>query len=184
MSLTEHTLAGRIAAVVMLAVLAAALWLGPISAYLDLIGSGAEQLEQQAALLQRYRALVRQPATETGRTDLGALSVMLPDGGEGQAIAQLQERLKTAATTNRVQVQSLQVLRNEALASAVRIGVRIHAAGDLASLVRLLYAIETAHPVLYPDNLQIQLRAPVAGAAAEAIDFRLDVSAFQPGPAS
>ena len=111
-------------------------------------------------------------------------AVMLAETAEAQAIALLQETVKTAAASSKVQVQSLQVLRSETLASAVRIGVRIRAAGDMAGLARLLFAIEAASPVLYPDNLQIQARTTAPGKPAEALDFQLDVSAFKPGAAS
>jgi hypothetical protein len=92
--------------------------------------------------------------------------------------------VKAAASASKVRINSLQVLRGETLARAVKIGVRIRAAGDMASLARLLFAIEAARPVLYPDNLQIQTRAAAPGKAPEALDFQLDISGFKPGTSS
>ena len=90
MSLAEQPARGRVAALAILALLLAALWVGPVSAYLDLVGGGTERLAQRAALLQRYRALAGTPAPETTRPKPGAPTVMLPDTPEAQAVALLQ----------------------------------------------------------------------------------------------
>jgi general secretion pathway protein M len=187
MSILGHPARGRVAALAVLAVLLAALWTGPVSAYLDLVGDGADRLEQRALLLQRYRTLASMlpaPETETLRSSAGSPAVMLPDTPEAQAVAMLQESVKAAASASRVRINSLQVLRSETLASAVKIGVRIRAAGDVAGVARLLFAIEAARPVLYPDNLQIQAHAATPGKAPEALDFQLDISGFKPGGSS
>jgi hypothetical protein len=96
----------------------------------------------------------------------------------------LQETVKTAATAAHVQVLGLQVLRGEAVSGATRIGVRVRASGDMAGLRNLLYAIETAKPLLYPDNLSIQSHAATPGAAASVLDFQFDISGFKAEPAS
>jgi Type II secretion system (T2SS), protein M subtype b len=149
-----------------------------------LVGARAERLAERTALLHRYRALVDMPALEATRSKPGAPAIMLPDTPEAQTIALLQENVKAAAEASKVRINSLQVLRSETLASAVKIGVRIRAAGDVAGLARLLFAIEAARPVLYPDNLQIQARAAAPGKAPEALDFQLDISGFKPGTSS
>ena len=171
---------GRAVALALLALLIAALWIGPIGAYLDLVGAGSDELAAKAMLLQRYRALVATPATEATST----AAIMLPPTPEAQAVALLQETVKSAATAGKMRIDSLQVLRSEALAGALKIGVRVRAAGDAAGLAHLLFAIEAARPVLYPDNLQIQARAAVAGTAPGMLDIQLDVSAFTPATAS
>ena len=53
-----------------------------------------------------------------------------------------------------------------------------------ASLRSLLYAVETAHPLLYPDNLQIQSHATMPDAAPGILDFQLDISGFKMEPQS
>ena len=181
MSILGNPARGRVAALAILALLMAALWAGPVSAYLDLVGDGAERLEQRALLLQRYRTLASMPAPETLRSTPGSPGVTLPDTPEAQAVAMLQESVKAAASASRVRINSLQVLRGETLANAVKIGVRIRAAGDVAGLARLLFAIEAARPVLYPDNLQIQAHSATPGQAPGALDFQLDISGFKPG---
>jgi hypothetical protein len=54
----------------------------------------------------------------------------------------------------------------------------------VASLRNLIYAIETARPLLYPDNLQIQSHATSPDAAAGPLDFQLDISGLKSEPAS
>jgi hypothetical protein len=166
----------RAVALAVLALLLALLWLGPVSLYLEMVCGGAEQLAQRGALLKRYEALARAPPPETPPP--AKSPDLFPAVPEAQAVAMLQETIKAAAAANHIEVRSLQVLRNDAVADTGRIGVRVRAVGDVASLGRLLYAVESAQPALYPDNLQI-----IAPPAAP-LDFQLDVTGFRSGGAS
>ena len=188
MTLTRRGINGRIAALALLALLLIALWVGPAAAYLGLIQSGSDAIERQAALLQRYRALVDAPRPDVSLA--AASDLLMPAIPDSQALARLQETLKAAAGAAQVQVLGFQVLRTEALPGAVKIGVRLRGSGDVAALGRLLYAVEAARPLLVPDNLQVQGRAvaPVAGSAPEPgpvpLEFQLDVSGFKTGASS
>jgi len=175
----------RVAALGILLLVGIAVWLGPVVAYFDMLGSGAGVLARRNAVLQRYRALAAAPADPAPTPRPANLPASLfPDVPEAQALALLQETVKAAAVANRVQVQSLQVLRSENVGEAAKIGVRLRAAGDVASLGRFLHAIESARPVLYPDNLQIQAPSPVQGAAAGNQEFQVEISGFRAGAAS
>lgn len=181
----NNTSRSRVIALGVLLLLGVAIWLGPISTYFDLLSDGAEALARRNAVLQRYRALATarvepEPASRPANVPAG----MLPDIPEAQALAVVQEKVKAAAMANRVQVHSLQVLRTESIADAAKIGVRLRAAGDVASLGQFLHAIEDAQPVLYPDNLQVQAPPPVQGAATGSLEFQLDVSGFRAGAGS
>jgi general secretion pathway protein M len=174
----------RAGALAILLVLFLVLWLGPVGAYLDFIGQGGDEIVQKSALLQRYRALAdaapAQPVAPA-RTDASLLIPAVPDA---QALAVLQETIKSAAAAAQVQIQGMQVLRGEGEAGALRIGVRVRAAGDVNGLGRLLYAIEAARPVLYPENLQIQAQATAPGAPPSPLQFQLDIAAFKAGTSS
>ena len=183
MSLDRAVLA-RAGAVAILVLLLLVLWLGPIGAYFDLVGEGADEIAQKAALLQRYRALAEAGPAERAEPARIEPSLLIPAVPDAQALALLQETVKSAAAAAQVQVQGLQVLRGEGEAGALRIGVRIRAAGDVAGLGRLLYAIEAARPLLYPDNLQIQSQAAAPGAPPSALQFQLDIAGFKAGPSS
>lgn len=179
----ERTLVGRGAAVAILLALLLAAWIGPVSGYLGVIASGNEQIAAKLAMLQRYRTLAdARPPEAPARNGDGGL--LYPDIPDSQAIALLQEAIKTAAAGARIEVRGLQVLRSEPAPGAQRIGIRINAAGDIASLSRLLYAVEAARPLLYPDNLHIQSRATTPNAAPTALEFQLDISGFRAGAAS
>lgn len=174
MNLARHPRNGRAAALALLALLAAAVWLGPISAYLGLVDDGAERIARQARLLQHYRALVDQPVAAKPVPQPSA--EMMPALPEAQVVALLQERVKTAAAASHVELRSFQVLRRDTLPDAVRVGVRIAAAGDSAGLGRMLFAIESARPLLYPDNLQVRARPAPPGKPPQTLDFGFDVS--------
>jgi hypothetical protein len=164
-----------------------AVWIGPAGAYLGLVQSGSNQIERQAALLQRYRALAEAPPQSQAPAASLSADLVLPELPDSQTVARLQETLKAAASAAQVQVQGFQVLRAESLPGAVKIGVRLRGSGDVAALGRLLYAVEAARPLLMPDNLQVQGRAAaVSGSEAGPVplEFQFDVSAFKAGASS
>ncbi|HYM72731.1 MAG TPA: type II secretion system protein GspM [Stellaceae bacterium] len=182
MSLTDRATARRAAALAILAALIVAFWFGPVGAYRGLIDAADDRLAAKAAVLARYRALADGPTPATLPSAAGR-SLLYPEMPDSQAAAMLQETVKGAATAARIQVQGLQMLRSEALPGATRIGVRIRASGDMPGLRSLIYAIESARPVLYADNLQVQSPAPSPGAAAPRLDFQLDIAGFKTEPA-
>jgi general secretion pathway protein M len=173
----DSALRNRAAAVLILLLLVVALWLGPVTAYLDYLDDGAARIDAKTELLARYRALAAAPAAMPAVDDRLPLFPPVPDT---QAVALLQETVKGAAAAANVQVQGLQVLQSEKLSGAVRIGLRIRGAADIASLARLLYAIETARPLLYPDDLQIQAPPAPKSDAPVLLQFQVDVSGFTP----
>jgi general secretion pathway protein M len=174
---------GRVTALSVLALLLLAIGIGPVAGYAGLLGGNSDALAKKTALLQRYRVLAKAefaaPAPAAPQ-----LTLLYPDMPESQATALLQETVKSTAAAAHVQVQGLQVLRGEPVPGASRIAVRIRASGNIASLRNLIYALETARPLLYPDNLQIQSHAGAPDAAAGSLDFQLDISGFKPEAAS
>lgn len=181
MTLAERSTLGRVAALTILGVLVALFCVGPLAAYCALVADNSDGLTAKAALLQRYRALAE--AKNTPPAADGA-EMLYPQMPESQASALLQETVKHIAAAAHAQVLGLQVLRSEATNGATRIGVRVRASGDMASLRSLVYAIETARPLLYPDNLAIQSHPGAPGAAPSALDIQLDISGFKAEPAS
>jgi general secretion pathway protein M len=171
----------RIAALGILAVLIAAFCGGPLAAYSGIVDANNDALAAKVAVLQRYRALADAPVGATAPSGPALLYGEMP---ESQAAAMLQEAVKSIAAGAGIQVQGLQVLRGDALPGATRIGVRVRASGDMTSIRSLIYAVETARPLLYPDNLQIQSRSAAPDAAGSMLDFQLDISGFKAEPNS
>ena len=170
----------RAAAIVVVLALVGGLWVGPISAYGGLVDGGARRLAAANETLRRDRALLGEPAQAASA--IAAAAVLFPENSDAQAAALLQEMLKRAAAAAQVKIEGIQVLQPETLAGASRMTVRLKARADMAALDRLLYAIETSRPLLYPDNLQIQSRAAPKAAVPPPLEFQLDVSGFTPGP--
>ena len=181
MTLADRPALGRPAALAILVTLVVLFCIGPLAAYCGLIGANADALGDEAAVLERYHALGT--AAASAPVPSGP-ALLYPDMVESQASALLQETVKNAAAAAHVQVQGLQVLRSEAANGATRIGVKVRASGDMTSLRNLIYAIETARPVLYPDNLSIQSHAASSDTARSVLDFQFDVSGFKADPAS
>jgi general secretion pathway protein M len=182
-TLADRPLLGRIAALAILAALVAVFCVGPLAAYYDMIAGNNDTLASKQAMLQRYRVLVgANPASTAPSAPEPAL--LYPEMPDSQASALLQEIVKNTAAAARAQVQGLQMLRGEAVGGATRIGIRVRASGDMASLRSLIYAIETARPLLYADDLQIQSHATSPDAAPAALDFQLDISGFKAEPQS
>ncbi|HVC51589.1 MAG TPA: type II secretion system protein GspM [Stellaceae bacterium] len=181
MTVSERAIVNRAGAVAILVVLLGALWFGPIDLYRGQLATGDRRIAAETALLQRYRALAAPGRpVEAAPADL---SLLLPDVPEAQAAALLQETIKSAAAGAQIAIRGMQVLHPQADAGAVRIGIRVSATGDIASLGRLLYAIEAARPLLYPDNLQIQARPPVSEIGAMPLEIQFDVTGFKAGGA-
>src|ERR1051325_9016569 len=98
MTVAESPHAGWVLALGLLTALVVRLWLGPIGAYRDIVSSGAIRLEQRTAVLERYRALLREPPEGAAHPATDLPLVILPEIAEAQAVALLQERLKSVAT--------------------------------------------------------------------------------------
>ncbi|HKS89588.1 MAG TPA: type II secretion system protein GspM [Stellaceae bacterium] len=179
----QRRIAERLLALSLAIPIVVALWLGPISAYVGLVSSGSEQIARRQQLLERYRMLTAEaPSATTGAADPKSANLLAPGLPEAQAVARLQQAVKQAAEANQVEIRTFQVLPGGTLSGARRTAVRIAAAGEMAGIGKLLFAIEAARPVLYPDNLKIQARPTMPGSKrSEILDFQLDISSVSPG---
>jgi general secretion pathway protein M len=177
-SIADRPPISRAAALAILAGLIVLLWVGPVAAYLELLDSDDQALSAAQQTLERYSALA---STTPQHVPVEDKSMLLPDISEAQAVALLQESLKGAAAAAQVEIQGLQVLQTETFSGAPRIGVRLRGHTDIGGLANLLYAIEAARPLLFPDNLTIQSRSATPAAPPSALDFQIDVSAFKSG---
>ena len=180
MSGGERALIRRAAAIAILVALALAVWLGPVAAYLDLLGDQSQTLTLAEQKLARYRMLAGAPLETAPQA--AESTILLGAMSDAQAVALLQQTIKRAAATAQVEIEGIQVLPPDGSAGASRIGIRLRGHGDLAGLDRLLYAIEASRPLLYPDNLQVQARNAQPAAATPTLDFHVEVSGFKSGP--
>lgn len=166
--------AARAAALLILVVLLAGLWIGPVAAYRGFVADGADRLAAAEQKLLRYRAVLRAPQPAAAPID--ATAALFPAASAAQADALLQQTLKAAAAAAQVEIEGLQVLQPASVEGASRIGIRLKGRADIAALDHLLYAIENSPRLLYPDNLQI------AAGPKGPLEFEVDVSGFTSGP--
>ena len=170
----------RLAALALLAVLAALLHAGLVAPYLAYLDGLDDRVTAQATILARMRVLAAAPETAAPAPEPAVL--LLPDGSDAQALADLQDRLKQVAGGNGIEVQGIQMLPRSETQAVARLGVRLRGTGDMAALNRFLHAVESAAPALAVDNLRIQSRAPrgaAAAAGAPPLDLQLDVVGFR-----
>lgn len=147
-------------------------------------------IERSQALLQRYERL--DGAVPRVEAQLAALRGARPAAvgfleaaSETLAQADMQNRLKTSIEAAGGGLKSLQALPAKQEGDAQQVSVRVQMSGGTEALEKLLYAIETANPFLFVDNLDIQARRERRdkGDDEEAInlDTRFDVTGFLRG---
>lgn len=110
-------------------------------------------------------------------------SGFLGNKSESLAAADLQEILNQLISDNTGNVLSTQVLRNDEEGLFPKVTVKVHMQGDIESLQKILYQIQSGNLVLILDNLFIQSR-PLnrllqrTGSERSPLDVRFDVTGF------
>lgn len=181
-------LLSRLAALGLVIVVALVLYAGLIIPYLEARQRSQDMIEQQGALLARYRALAAGGIEADASADRERVAllreILHPALSEGQAVASLQDRIKTlggGAGINLSSVQALpphEIARKDDGGGLARIGLRLRLAGDTAALNRFLHAIEAHRPFLVIENLAINGRGSRPGSVAP-LDIQLDVIGLQ-----
>ncbi len=181
----------RLAAVTLALLLATAIVVGGLLPYLDWRAAAAADVEREAALLARYRALAARetaPGGNESTSDPQLEALLLPATSEGQAMAALQDRLKAMSAGAGLSLVSVQPMTAEvgaptpsgAMPEALRrLTVRLKLGGDTAQLNRFLYEVEAARPWLLVDNLFVNARSGRAVGPGAGLDVQVDVSALQ-----
>ena len=157
-------LAGRIAALALLLALLAAIWLAGIAPLLDGYRADRETVAFASEQLPRLRRLageapmLRAELDRAARDPAGRTRLLV---GTSDALtgADLQNRVSRDATRYGLALRSAQALPPAMEEGFRRIGIRVALEGNLGSLRRLLYGIETAPTFLFIDNLEIRSRS-------------------------
>jgi general secretion pathway protein M len=186
-------LAGRIAALALLLLLLALIWLAGIAPLLNGYRADRESVAFAGEQLPRLRRLageaplLRVELDRAARDPAGRTRLL---GGTSDALAgaDLQNRVARDATRHGLALRSAQILPPVAEEGFRRIGVRVALEGDLGGLRRLLYGIETAPAFLFVDNLEIRSRSggrivrrqnTKAQAQAQLLSIRFDVYGYR-----
>jgi general secretion pathway protein M len=186
-------LAGRIAALALLLALLAVVWLAGIAPLLDGYRADRETVAFASEQLPRLRRLageapMLQAELDRAVRDPAGRTRLLGGASDALAGADLQNRVSRDATRHGLALRSAQILPPAAEEGFRRIGIRVALEGNLGSLRRLLYGIESAPTFLFVDNLEIRSRgggrilrrqAGQAQAQAQQLAIRFDVYGYQ-----
>lgn len=153
-------LLGKILALGICAMLAAVAYLALIQPLLGLYEDGEQRLQERMELVQRLQGSVRdlprlraQAAQWHDKSSNGEL--LLAGTGDTVAAAALQSALKGLVEDGGASLTSAEVLPPQTQDKFRRIAIRVSFTGDLTLLTSVLRGVETAHPVMFVDNLEI-----------------------------
>jgi general secretion pathway protein M len=183
----------RFLALAILAAIVALLWLfvvWPITAKFDAYD---ESMVQSEELLARYLRVSGtradlEAALAEARRDQAAVSGFLKGASVQLVAADLQNTLKRLINANGGELNSIQMLPQEAENGFHQVAMRVVMTGDTETLRRVIYAIETANPYLFLDNLDIRAQRKRTqkneNQSAEVLQVRYDVYGYMPAGAS
>jgi hypothetical protein len=171
----------RVLALLVVAVIAALIYVGVAAPYLDYVGRLDDQLANRATVLERMRAVAQSTPTASP-PPVATAALLFGEASDAQAVGALQDRLKGFAARDGLELSGVQVLPRAEQVAVARLAVRLRAVGDMAALNRFLHAVESAEPVLLVDNLRVQSRTPrptPGTPPSSTLDVQLDVIGFK-----
>lgn len=149
----------RIAAVALLFGLVAVFWWSIISPLWSQTEARDARIDSKREQLARYLAVAKQgPDIDRALQRISSSingNEMFAAQSEAIAAANLQNRLTSLAASNRVSFRSARLLQSREEDNATLIGVRIHLAGGLREMQKVIHAIESAVPYMFIDAAQV-----------------------------
>jgi general secretion pathway protein M len=172
----------------LLAAATVAVTLAGVPWYIEIVEYN-ETIDKLEDRLRRYAAksVDRKEAggeAETIRRQLEKLGIFNAESTGALALADMQEKIKTAVAAADGNLMSTQVMAQQKTEGLTKILVKVRFAGRVETLKKVLYELETAKPYMLVENLQI---TSVRGArnpttrkieAVDKINVMLDVSSF------
>jgi general secretion pathway protein M len=161
---TLRPLAGRVLAVGIPLLVLGAIYLGVVAPILENFAAAHDTIAQTSILVSRYREagdrLAAQRATLAELTQHQAAQSGLLDGGnETLVAASLQTRIKAIVDSARGELKSTQILPVQQEGGFRRVAIRGEMSMTLPAVQQVLYALETASPLLFVDNVDIHSHA-------------------------
>lgn len=135
----------------------------------------AAMLDRSVHDLPRLRALAAEVQKQAPASDL-----LLPASIDAVAAATLQSTVKDIVEQNGTSLTSTEILPPRAQDQFRRVGIHVSFATNQRLLTAVLKGIETAHPLMFVDNLDIR-GAGQANQADPNLTVAFDVSGF-PAP--
>jgi general secretion pathway protein M len=180
---------GRVAAVALLVAAVAFAYLLVVPPLLANFGESKEAILAARDLLGRYqRIAATRPEYEAQLSEVqqrqGAQGTYLTGNTDALAAAELQNRVKGIIEANDGKLRSIQTVAGKADGDFQRVTIRVQLVAQIASLHRTLYALESARPFLFLDNVDISARrgrrrAKEAEAADPDLTVRFDLYGYR-----
>lgn len=147
----------------LLSVLIGMVWLVVVVPVSDRFASYDQQITQSQALLARYGRVVRSRSVLEKELDQVRRNRIVNDGFYRErsvelAAASIQQVVQKSVVKNGSQLASVQVLPVQDENGFQKIGVRVRMAGTVGGLRDTLYELETAWPLLFTDNVNVEVR--------------------------
>lgn len=145
--------------------LLAAAYFGVVDSLLNRYLRAGQEIEENLALLERYRSLAA--TSESLKTRFESLErrerenqIYLSAADANLAGAELQTLLNRLAKNSGAELRSIQVVPSQMEGKVRRIGISVQMTVTGEALIRFLHAVETGPTLLFLDNVYISSRAP------------------------
>jgi general secretion pathway protein M len=155
-----HPIAGRLAALALLAGAIAAVAVFGVLPMVERIRAADEALDFDRQLILRLSAASVNPGSYDTR--LAALRSRIDQSDlylraetEPLAAVALQEQVKSAVGQYGGELRSVQSLPSQDADGLTRIGLRVGMTGELEAVLRVLHQLESDEPLVFAENLQI-----------------------------
>lgn len=152
---------------------------------LALYEDGQQQLAERSELVGRLKTTVRDlpnlraaAASSRSREKSAATDLLLPASGDAVAAATLQSIVKQLVADGGATLASAEILSAQTQDNFRRVGIRASFSGNLPLLTAVLQGIETAHPSLFVDNLEIRGGGEPVGGVDPPLAIVLEVYGF------
>jgi general secretion pathway protein M len=180
-------LQGRIAALVLLGLVLAAVYALAVQPYLARYqGQQAELAALQDRLVHLERLAQTRPAVHAQLERLRSAEEghhgYLTGGTPAVATAELQEYVKEVILASGGQLVSTQAVAAENGAGVMPLTVKVTMRGDTESLQRVVYALESGRPMLFLDNVLVRTlgarRMRLGAGREDALEVRFDLTGY------
>lgn len=119
-------------------------------------------IEQLTDRMERYyRIIAMTPGLKAGLEQVKARDgrkFYLKNAAPALAAAEIQEFAKTVIEAQKGKLTSIQIIPHKDDGGYRQIAVNLQFSGSIASIQKILYALETRQPYLFVDNLSIRSR--------------------------
>lgn len=188
----------RILAVMLLAGVLLMVWIYAGSPYMEILDDQNSKLVQSEKRLHSYQRLMAEE--QTIAASLAALRelpserlILLPDASSAIASANLRDLINRYIENTGAKLISSQSYGGDDLAGLELVGLRIHVSGEVEHLLDLLHSLETQHPYLFVEKLNVTAlrqrensrvqrlrsrRNPVSASQRASLDVRADVAGY------